>query len=113
MKTALSALMVGTALSVSPVTARDDCDSITCKRIASLPALTNDDIDISSAAEIVADSRNGKTLVYTDSENENPGFIDIRNPARPQPPGAVPTFIIKVQTSPALSTWLMLCWPMV
>lgn len=42
-----------------------------------------------TSAEIVDVSRDGNTLVYTDSFSERLGFIDIRNPARPAPGGAI------------------------
>lgn len=40
-----------------------------------------------TAAEIVAASVDGMTLVYTDSPQEQLGFVDITNPADPQPDG--------------------------
>lgn len=43
----------------------------------------------SAVAEIVDVSRNGKQLVYTDSENEEIGFVDISNPRRPRASGTV------------------------
>jgi len=43
----------------------------------------------SSVAEIIDASGNGKQLVYTDSDNEEIGFVDIKNPAYPMADGVV------------------------
>ena len=43
-----------------------------------------------SVAEIVAASADGRWLAYTDAEQQGIGFIDIANPAQPQPAGFVP-----------------------
>lgn len=87
-KRAVVTLAVGAALSVSSAMA-DDHDGIYFKRIASFPAFENYDITTPSVAEIVAASTNGKILMYTDSENESLGFVDIKNPAQPKPLGVV------------------------
>ena len=57
-------------------------------RVAVFPVFNNTDINAETVAEIVAASENGNTLIYTDSETENAGFVDISNPANPQPLGA-------------------------
>jgi WD40 repeat protein len=44
-----------------------------------------------SVAEIAAVTPNGKTVLYTDSEEKEVGFVDISNPAVPQQLGAVTT----------------------
>ncbi|WP_346293614.1 esterase-like activity of phytase family protein [Sphaerothrix gracilis] len=59
------------------------------QRIASFPVFLNTDIDSQTVAEIVSVSKDGNTLIYTDSETENIGFVDIRNPASPRPAGVV------------------------
>lgn len=59
------------------------------ERIAFLPAFLNTDVDQESVAEIVAASADGHTLVYTDGEGESIGFVDLSDPADPQPSGAV------------------------
>ena len=67
------------------------------QRVASFPvflnldedAETEADVDTETVAEIVAVSRDGQTLVYTDSETENLGFVDIQDPANPQAAGIV------------------------
>ncbi len=52
-------------------------------RIATFPVFKNTSIETESVAEIVAASKDGKTLIYTDSENEALGFVDIKNPRKP------------------------------
>lgn len=42
-----------------------------------------------TSAEIVDVTRDGRTLLYTDSPNRRLGFIDIRDPARPRPAGVL------------------------
>ncbi len=59
------------------------------QRIASFPVFQNTDVDDETVAEIVAASEDGMLLIYTDSETENLGFIDIANPANPTPAGAL------------------------
>ncbi|MCG8362350.1 MAG: esterase-like activity of phytase family protein [Pseudanabaenales cyanobacterium] len=67
------------------------------QRVASFPvflnlevdAETETDVDVETVAEIVAVSSDGETLVYTDSETENLGFVDIRDPANPRAMGLV------------------------
>jgi hypothetical protein len=49
----------------------------------------NADIGDETVSEIVAATEDGLTLVYTDSELEQIGFVDITDPANPQPAGAV------------------------
>ena len=44
----------------------------------------------SQVAEIVAASRNGRTLIYSDSASRLIGFVDIADPASPQPDGVIP-----------------------
>jgi DNA-binding beta-propeller fold protein YncE len=41
-------------------------------------------------AEIVAATKDGKTLIYTDSAVGEIGFVDITDPAAPQPDGSLP-----------------------
>lgn len=42
-----------------------------------------------TAAEIVAASTDGMTLIYTDSLKEQIGFVDISNPSQPKPKGVL------------------------
>ncbi len=48
-----------------------------------------DDDDLETVAEIVAATKDGMTLVYTDSEQENVGFVDITDPSNPVGKGTV------------------------
>jgi len=48
------------------------------------------DDDFETVAEIVAATADGMTLVYTDSEQENVGFVDITDPSAPVGKGIVP-----------------------
>ena len=89
MKKNIVALTIGAVLSVSPAIADTEKHGHVFKRIASFPAFKNYDINTKSVAEIVAASHDGRTLVYTDSENESLGFVDINNPAKPLALGAV------------------------
>jgi len=60
------------------------------RRVATLANyINNDDRDAETVSEIVAASKNGRTLVYTDSEIEEIGFVWIGDPANPIPTGKV------------------------
>ncbi len=58
-------------------------------RIATFPVYLNTDIDLETVAEIVDASKDGKTLVYTDSETGKLGFVDIKRPSKPKALGAI------------------------
>ncbi|MCF2946571.1 esterase-like activity of phytase family protein [Paraglaciecola aquimarina] len=62
-------------------------------RIASFPVCSQIDIncndDTETSAEIVSASEDGLTLVYTDSPNEQLGFINITDPANPVAAGTL------------------------
>ena len=87
------------------------------QRIATVPNyVNNDDIGDSTVSEIIAATRNGDLLVYTDGSRESIGVINISNPHRPMSFGTLdvggePTSIdvlgnnlalIAVNTSPSL-----------
>jgi hypothetical protein len=64
------------------------------RRIATFPVYLNtcngqpdSCIDEETLAEIVAASKDGKTLIYTDAATDNIGFVDITDPSNPQPAG--------------------------
>jgi hypothetical protein len=59
------------------------------RRIASIPVFLNTDVNLETVAEIVAASDDGNLLVYTDSETENLGFVDITDPYQPVADGVV------------------------
>jgi hypothetical protein len=72
-----------------PATAADHRDS-SFKRIATLPNYANNDnIGDETVSEIVAATDDGMTLVYTDGELDQLGFVDITDPENPMHP--VPT----------------------
>ena len=62
-------------------------------RIASFPVCTqldaNCDVDTETAAEIVDVSKDGNTLIYTDSPSEVIGFVDITDAAMPAAAGTL------------------------
>lgn len=62
-------------------------------RVATFPVCLQEDVscntDIETVAEIVAVSADGTTLIYTDSAQNRAGFVDINDPANPQPAGVV------------------------
>ena len=59
------------------------------RRIATFPVFLNTDVNLDTVAEIVAATGDGNLLVYTDSETENIGFVDISDSADPQANGVV------------------------
>lgn len=60
-------------------------------RLASFPVYRNNDDPASeTVAEIIDATEDGETLVYTDGVQEAVGFVDITDPADPQPAGTVP-----------------------
>ncbi len=89
LKMNIIALAVGSILSVSAAMASNKGHDVQFKRVASFPAFNNYTIDTESVAEIVAASKDGMTLVYTDSKNESVGFVDIKNPRKPKALGAL------------------------
>lgn len=58
-------------------------------RVATFPVFRNTAIDQETVAEIVAASADGNTLIYTDSPNDQVGFVDITDPAQPAPLGVL------------------------
>src|SRR5690606_14673795 len=63
------------------------------KRVASFPVCTqlgaSCETDDSTAAEIVAASSDGMTLIYSNSPAGEIGFVDITDPKQPRPLGAL------------------------
>jgi hypothetical protein len=59
------------------------------QRVGTFANYRNAPIGDQTVSEIVAATAHGKTLVYTDSPRGTIGFIDITNPASPQPGGTV------------------------
>lgn len=60
------------------------------ERIATLPVYRNTDASQTSVAEIIDATKDGRTLVYTDSPGKRIGFIDIANPFDPKVDGVLP-----------------------
>lgn len=73
--------------------AKDKSGERAFKRVASFTvcAQLNSSCDSAeqTAAEIVAASTDGKTLIYTNSPRKEIGFVDIADPTRPLPIGAL------------------------
>lgn len=59
------------------------------QRIATFPVFLNTSIEEETVSEIIAASKDGKTLIYTDAVQEALGFVDIADPATPMPLGTV------------------------
>lgn len=76
------ACLIGTNTSVS---AMGQCGELAFRRIASFPVFLNTDVALETVAEIVAASDDGNLLIYTDSQTENVGFVDITTPSNPFP----------------------------
>lgn len=72
------------ALAASPALAE-----MNFNRIASFPVHLNMPEAEESSAEIIAATDDGMTLVYTDGPASAVGFIDITDPAKPMPAGAI------------------------
>ena len=88
MSRAVAATLAGATLIVSTAMAGEGGFEY-FERIATFPVYQNTDIGLETVAEIVAASADGHTLIYTDSETAHVGFVDIANPADPQPAGVV------------------------
>jgi len=59
------------------------------RRIATFPVFLNTDIDQETVSEIITTTPDDMTIVYTDAEVGAIGFVDITDPADPQPDGVV------------------------
>lgn len=63
------------------------------ERVATFPVYRNlgsdEDVTRQTVAEITAVSRDGRTLIYTDSPGGRIGLVDIRDPKSPKPAGFV------------------------
>ncbi|MBV6657641.1 MAG: esterase-like activity of phytase family protein [Devosiaceae bacterium] len=80
------ALLATTALTLLTAPALADMNF---NRIASFPVHLNTPDAEETSAEIIAATADGLTLVYTDSPAEVVGFIDISDPANPEPAGVI------------------------
>ncbi len=86
---AIAAVSVPNAFAQGPIAELRANTERYFQRIAHFPVFLNTDVDEETVAEIVAASDDGNTLIYTDSELELVGFVDITNPASPVPAGTV------------------------
>jgi hypothetical protein len=59
------------------------------RRLATLPAYANSSPDDVASAEIAAATRDGRTLVYTDSPGERLGLVELDRLGRPRPAGTI------------------------
>lgn len=88
----LGAALAATTALAAPAFA-DMHDGAAFNRIATFPVLANlpaeRDAEGETVAEIIAASEDGMTLIYTDSEQEALGFIDITSPGSPIASGFV------------------------
>jgi len=57
--------------------------------MATFPVFLNTDVNQETVAEIVAATKDGRLLIYTDSETQHIGFVNIDDPSHPQPDGVV------------------------
>jgi hypothetical protein len=77
----------------APKSCKKGSKGMNFNRIATFPICTQIDgtcnTDTETVAEIVVAANNGMTLVYTDSEQENIGFVDISDPTAPVAAGVV------------------------
>lgn len=83
----LSLLAVTAALSTSAFASHQHYHDKAFQRVATFPVFLNTDINTETVAEIVAVSKDGNTLIYTDGKTENIGFVDIADPAKPMAAG--------------------------
>lgn len=81
-------MAVAVALSTTPVYADKEeryefKEHNEFRRISTFPVYLNTDINSNTVAEIVASSKDGNTLIYTDGKTENIGYVDITHPENP------------------------------
>lgn len=86
-------LRIGLALTIPSLLSACGDDGKRFNRVASFPVCEQIDptcnIDDETAAEIVAASDDGNTLIYTDSPAEWVGFVDLRDPENPTAAGTL------------------------
>ncbi len=87
--TCMAALAAATFTGPAWVKGDTDHRAARFQRFATFPVFLNTDVELETVAEIVTSTKDGKLLVYTDSEAGKVGFVDIRNPRQPLPDGTV------------------------
>lgn len=90
-RTALSSALI---LALLPLAAQAGPSSAEYfERVATFPVYRNlgadEDVSRQTVAEITAVSRDGRTLIYTDSPGERIGLVNIQDPKNPKPAGFV------------------------
>lgn len=83
------AFALGALLAYTFTPAMADGTSTQFERIATYVVCENSSCAETTAAEIVAASHDGRTLIYTDSPGKAIGFVDIKDPAHPKGLGTV------------------------
>lgn len=88
----LAAMLVGCGGSSNDSTGDGGSEAVngSFQRVANFPVFRNTSITTQTVAEIVSATADGMTLVYTDGEGENIGFVDISDPLNPAALGTVP-----------------------
>ena len=90
-RTALSAALTLALLPLASQAASRNTEYF--ERVATFPVYRNlgadEDVSRKTVAEITAVSRDGRTLIYTDSPGERIGLVDIQDPKNPKPAGFV------------------------
>ncbi|KAJ9450457.1 hypothetical protein DIPPA_09208 [Diplonema papillatum] len=80
-------------LNLGPLAILPDSDSLHFNRVASFAVCSQEgstcNSDEATAAEIVTATKDGMTLVYTDSPGKRIGLIDIKDPSMPKAAGVV------------------------
>jgi hypothetical protein len=85
----ISVALLGMAIVAAPAFAKQHPPAKSFNRIAVFPVFENSDIAYETVAEIVDVSKDGNTLIYTDSQLEVAGLIDITDPGNPKAAGTV------------------------
>jgi hypothetical protein len=75
------------ALSPAPAAIGDAVAGSFFNRVATLPAYSNTDVGTETVAEISTVTADHNTFIYTDAAGGGLGFVDITDPANPQPAG--------------------------
>jgi hypothetical protein len=93
LSTALTLALLPLASQAAPSSAAPSHAVDYFERVATFPVYLNlgsdEDVTRQTVTEITAVSRDGRTLIYTDSPGERIGLVDIRDPKSPKPAGFV------------------------
>ncbi|GGO80400.1 alkaline phosphatase [Marinobacterium nitratireducens] len=91
LSTIIAGLLLTTGAGGAGLAVAKDHGDMSFQRVSTLANYLNNGeaIDQETVSEIVAATRDGMTVVYTDSPLEQIGFVDITDPAMPQPAGTL------------------------